>query len=256
MNKKIQNFILALLIISGCATHTKDQLKIAASTRSLGEAYLAQGNPIAALKEFTTAIKITPDDPYLHYDLGLTYLAREKYELAKVHLQKAIGLKDNYTAAMNSLGVVLMKQKKWDGAIALFSETADNLLYTTPHYPLSNMGWAFLGKGDLKAAESSFKKALKARPDFINAIHGLATTYLTGGQTNAAQQLLDRAILKYPDAPILHADLARTLEAQGFYKEASQSWRQVMRLAPEGELGEEATNQLRKFSLKEGTDSY
>lgn len=245
MNKKIQSFILALLVISGCAAHTKDQLKIAASTRALGEAYLAQGNPIAALKEFTSAEKITPDDPYLHYDLGLTYLAREKYALAEMHLQKAITLKNNYTAAMNSLGVVLMKQKKWDGAIALFRATADNLLYTTPHYPLSNMGWAFLGKGNFKSAETSFKKALRAKPNFINAIHGLATTYLTGGQTTLARRLLDRSILKYPDAPILHADLAKTLEAQGLKKEACQSWRQVMRLNPEGELGEEAMVRLK-----------
>jgi len=55
---------------------------------------------------------------------------------------------------------------------------------------------------------------------------------------------------------LLPGDLARTLEAQGFRKEAGQSWRQVMRLSSEGELGEEAANQLREFSLKGNTRSY
>ncbi len=244
MNKNMQYFLLVLLIITGCTSHTKEQIKIATTTRSLGEVYMAQGNHIAALKELTNAEKIMPDDPFLQYDLGLVYLACEKYEPAEMHLKKAISLKEDYTAAMNSLGVVLMKQKKWDGAISLFRETADNLLYATPHYPLSNMGWAFLGKGDLMGAEASFKKALKAKPDFINAIHGLATTYLAQGQAHLSRQLLDRSILKYPDAPILHADLARTMEALGDLKMAKKSWQQVIRLAPDSELAEEASRHM------------
>ena len=249
MNKKTHYFLLVLLMITGCTSYTEDQIKIATTTRSLGEAYMAQGNHIAALKELINAEKIMPDDPFLQYDLGLVYLARDKYDLAAIHLKKAISLKNDYTAATNSLGVVLMKQKKWDAAISLFQKTADNLLYATPHYPLSNMGWAFLGKGDLKGAEASFKKALKARPDFMNAIHGLATTYLTRGEAILSRQLLEKSIQKYPGAPILHADFARTLEAMGDLKSAKKSWQQVIRLAPDSELAETAHRHIKSVML-------
>jgi len=248
MNKKTPYLLLVLLVITGCASQAKEQIKIATSTRHLGEDYLAQGNPIAALKELTAAKKITPDDPYLHYALGMVYHDMEKYGLSETHLKKAIDLKPDYTEAMNSLGGVLMKQKKWDRAIALFRETAGNLLYTTPHFPLSNMGWAFLRKGDYMRAEASFKKALKTKPEFINAIHGLTSVYLAKGQTSLSRQLLEKALAKYPDSAILHVDLAKTLEILGLRKEARQSWQQVIFLAPESELSEKATKQVSRLS--------
>ena len=137
-----------------------------------------------------------------------------------------------------------MKQKKWDAAISLFQKTADNLLYGTPHYPLSNMGWAYLGKNDYMGAEGSFKEALKAKSDFVNAIHGLATTYLTTGKSHSSRQLLEKAISKYPTAQILHADLAKTLEKMGQFSGAKASWQQVIRLAPDSGLADEARQRL------------
>ena len=248
MNKKIPYLLLAFLVITGCTSQSKEQIKIATSTRHLGENYLAQGNPIAALKELTDAQKITPDDPYIHYALGMVYYDMGKYGLSESHLKRAIELKPGYTEAMNSLGGVLMKQKKWDGAIALFRQTAGNLLYTTPHFPLSNMGWAFLHKGDYMNAEASFKKALKAKPDFINAIHGLTSVYLAKGQTRLSRQSLEKALAKYPHSAILHADLAKTLEILGLRREARQSWLQVISLAPGSELSEKATKQVSRLS--------
>ncbi|WP_212637718.1 tetratricopeptide repeat protein [Desulfocicer vacuolatum] len=232
-------------MITGCASHSVEQTEIATSTKSLGEAYMAQGNYIAALKELLNAEKMMPHDPFLQYDLGLVYMAREKYNLAEIHLKKAIEMKKNYTAAMNSLGVVFMRQKKWDAAIAQFQKTSGNLLYATPHYPLSNMGWAYLGKNDYMRAETSFKKALRSKPDFINAIHGLATTYLTTGQSQNSRLLLEKAISKTPSATVLHADLAKTLEIRGQFTKAKASWQQVIQLAPDSNLADEARQRLK-----------
>jgi len=89
---------------------------------------------------------------------------------------------------------------------------------------------------------------LKLNPNFINAIHGLATTYLAQSQISIARQLLDKSILKYPDIPIFHADLAKALEKLGLRKEARQSWQQVIKLAPESELTKEAVNELTRLS--------
>ncbi len=236
-----------LILMAGCASHTQEppqDRQVAASTKALGEAYMAQGNYIAALRELLNAEKKLPKDPSLQYDLGLVYLAREKYGLAESRFKKAISMKKNYTAAKNSLGVVFLKQRKWDAAISMFREISEDLLYATPHYPLSNMGWAYLGKGDYMGAQANFKRALKAKPDFINAIHGLATTYLAGGQPQRSRQVLDKAVSKYPDSPVLYSDLARTLEMMGEFTAAKTSWQQVIRLAPDSGLADEARKQL------------
>jgi len=244
MYLKMQYLILVFIVMVGCSSHTKEQAKIAIATRALGEAYMTQGNHRAALRELDNAQKITPNDPFLQYDLGLVYMALEKYDQAEIHLKKAIEIKSDYTAAMNSLGAVLMKQKRWDAAISFFKRTADSLLYTTPHYPLSNMGWAYLGKKDYMRAETSFKKALKAKPDFINAIHGLATTYLSTGQVQRSQKLLNKAISKFPGVPIFHADFAKALEMEGQFSMAKRAWKLVIDLAPDSELADEARQRL------------
>jgi len=244
MKKRMLYFLLILFMITGCASDSAEQIKIATSTRFLGEDYMTQGKHIAALKELLNAEKIMPHDPFLHYDLGLVYMALEKYDLAEIHLQKAIDTKKDYTAAMNSLGIVFMRQKKWDAAIAQFQETTNNLLYVTPHFPLNNMGSAYLGKKDYTRAEASFKEALKAKPGFVYAIHGLATTYLATGQSHSSRQLLDKAISKDPTVQILHSDLAKTLEIMGQSSGAKAAWQRVIRLAPDSGLADEARQQL------------
>ena len=198
------------------------------------------------LKSSLVRKKTIPQDPFLHNDLGLTYMARERYDLAEKHFTKAILLKPDYIPAKNNLGSVYLKQEKWDQAIKCFKEISGNLLYATPHYPLSNIGWAYIGKGDFKSAEHYFSKALEELPYFVNAVHGLATTYIRTSRIQSALTLLNKAVKKVPEAVILHADLAEAYGASGKNLEARRSWETVISLAPETSLAKEAELQIRK----------
>ncbi|MBF0467482.1 MAG: tetratricopeptide repeat protein [Desulfamplus sp.] len=225
------------------------QAKMAAATKELGEAYMAQGNYTAALNEFIKVEKITPHDPYLHNDLGLTYMAKKRFDLAEEHFKKAIELNKEYIPAKNNLGSAYLKQQKWDLAIACFEEISDNLLYATPHYPLSNLGWAYLGKRDLALAMKYFKMALEAQPDFINAVHGLATTYIEGSQLQSAFKLLTLKIEQEKEdsgaVVILYADLAMVYEKNRQFGKAKEIWKKVAEMAPAGsELSREANRKI------------
>jgi tetratricopeptide (TPR) repeat protein len=46
----------------------------------------------AALKYYEKAISMEPDSPEAHYNLGLLYVARKEYRLAKLHAEKAYSL--------------------------------------------------------------------------------------------------------------------------------------------------------------------
>ncbi|MFH1155031.1 MAG: tetratricopeptide repeat protein [Pseudomonadota bacterium] len=235
--------ILALSTVS-CASTGEHRSQMAQDTKNLGEAYLNQGNYAGALKELLDAEKIIPDDPYLHNDLGLVYMARGRYGLAEEHFTRAVALKPDYVPAQNNLGTALLRQEKWDQAITCYREIVGNLLYATPHFALTNLGWAYLGKKDFRKAKENFSKALDIKPDFVNAVHGLATAYLSTGQADSVENLLGKSLQKNPEAAILHADLARALEATRQYARAKQAWKMVIKLAPETDLAREADHHL------------
>jgi len=256
--KNLKTFIITslILLICSCATNSprvdSQEVKMATATKELGEAYMAQGNYTAALNEFIKVEKITPSDPYLHNDLGLTYMAKKRFDLAEEHFKKAIELNSEYIPAKNNLGSAYLKQQKWDLAIICFQEISGNLVYATPHYPLSNLGWAYLGKKDLKLAQKNFSLALEAQPDFINAIHGLATTYIEGSELQSAFKVLTQGIEKEKNAggavAVLYGDLAIVYEKNRQLGKAKESWAKVVELAPPGSrLAQEASEKINQL---------
>ena len=151
----LRHALLAILVVS-CATPAslEDKRKQEEASRLLGEAYLAQQNYTAALREFLKAEQIYSKDPYLYNDLGLTYMAKNQLNLSIESFQTAIKLKPDYSPAKNNLGTAYLAKKDWEQAIACFSELTEDLLYATPHYPLSNLGLAYFNKRDYKLAET------------------------------------------------------------------------------------------------------
>ena len=244
MKKQMLLLTLVTTIISCSSIDMEHQRKIADDTKELGVAYFLQGDYTRALKEFLEAEKTIPDDPYLQNNLGLAFMGKKRYQTAEVHFRKAVTLKPDYVPAKNNLGSAYMKQEKWDLAIDCFQEISGSLLYATPHFPLSNLGWAYLGKKEYSRARDYFNRALKIKLDFINALHGLATTHLDAHQPGIAQSILARAIKKNPEVAVLHADMARTYEALGQPEKAKESWETVMGLAPGSELAREAESHL------------
>ncbi|NOX33647.1 MAG: tetratricopeptide repeat protein [Deltaproteobacteria bacterium] len=246
--KRLLYLFFALFLLVSCAsnnTDTKKAEEIAAATQRLGEEYYNAGKYTAALKNLLEALKTTPDDPYLHNSLGLTYLAKERYELARNQFKKALELKPDYINAKNNLGAAYLKQKKWNLAIRCFEEVSQNLLYATPEMPLSNLGWAYFNQKMFKKAKSYFLKSLEIRPDFLIAVHGLASIYLKTGYPTQAVDFLHHELQRSPAAAILHSDLAKAYEALKDFDKAKKSWNVVLKLVPEtSPLSREAQKRL------------
>jgi len=233
--KNLIILILISFIISSCAaSHSQpDKIKIAQAIKKEGNIFQNQGNYTAALGKFLEAEKTIPNDPYLHNSLGLAYMGKKRDDLAMASFKKALSLKPDYIEVVNNLGAVYLRQGKWDMAIKSFDRVVEDLLYSTPHFPLSNIGWAYLGKKEFHLAKTYFAKALDELPWFTAASHGLAQVYLQTGQVDLAMDYLHKCLYRSPDTAILHADLAQTYEAKGLTQQAIRSWKLVLTLVPE-----------------------
>ncbi len=228
--------VLLGFLLPACTSSTSLSQKesgLAEAVKIQGEALLLQGDYTAALSKLLEARKMTPKDPYLHNSLGLAYMGKKRDDLAVASFKKALDLKPDYTEALNNLGAAFLRLKKWDTAISAFKKVLEDLLYPTPQYPLSNLGWAYLGKKEYLQAKYFFSQALDEAPGFVAATHGLALVYLDTRQVDEAIEFLSNSLRRIPDSAILHADLARAHEIRGQIGRARQSWKKVREYSEE-----------------------
>lgn len=225
--------ICAVLASCTSTVQTRKQNKIAQAIKKEGDVFQAQRNYTAALNKLLEAEQIAPDDPYIQNSLGLAYMGKKRNDMAAQTFKKALALKPDYTKALNNLGVAYLRDKKWDIAIKTFNKVLEDITYPTPHYPLANIGWAWMEQNNYPTAQKYFLKALRESPGFISAIHGLARLYTQTGQPDRAITYLNKNIRKAPDTVIFHADLAQAYEACGKTSQAVKAWQVVKHLASE-----------------------
>jgi len=239
--------ILWIFSLFACAGTQAKRNKQAQATRALGEAYMQQGDFTEALREFLKAEKLNPNDHLLHNDLGLAYMAKGRLEKAEFHFKKAIKLRTEYAPAKNNLGTVYLTQKEWDAAIVQFQTVVGDVLYATPHFPLTNMGIAYYQKKDYANAEKYYQTALELQPEFGLALRGLGKTYLALNRLPEAVSNLEKAVKTAPQSADLQMDLANAYHMQGQTQKALFAYRKVTTLAPDSSLSETAHREILKI---------
>jgi len=256
--KTIVCLLSIALLLAGCGatptkpspdasaeTSTQLNRETAEATRNVGEAYLAGGNLIAALRELKKAELLNPADPITLYDIGLVYYYRGRYDQAIEYLQKAIQLKPAYAPAINTLGNAYSAMGEWDKAIRTYETIIEDAFYGTPHFALSNMALAYYQKKDLVQAERHFLEALKINPDFVNALGGLGVLYIEQGRYPEAVSRLERAVRKAPKVGQLHFELGRAYRGMGDNARAKAEFSRAAELEPDTPLAADAQRELR-----------
>jgi type IV pilus assembly protein PilF len=231
------HFLLVLFLmpvfLTACETTPKrTEGRSAITRRNIGEANMMQGNYSVALKELLEAEKIDPKDPVTQNYLGITFKNKNMPDKAIEHFNRALNLKSDYSVARNNLGTVYLDKKEWDIAIGYFSSVLDDILYTTPHYPLSNIGWAYFSKGDFASAKSYYMKALEVQPNFVIALNGLGQTYTALSDYGQAVFIYEKIIRKAPTVPDFQLKLAQAHELNGDLQKAVHYYSRFLQMAP------------------------
>jgi len=241
--------ICSSLSILTCAPDSEVLKRQAEASRSLGEAYMNQGQYTAALKELLDAEQKYPNDPMIHNALGLAYIAKERPDLAVDHFKKAIKLQPDLSPAVNNLGNAYLRLNQWDAAIEQFQSLSNDLIYTTPHFSLVNMGFAYYNKGEFETAEKYYKEAIRIQPKFTIALRGLGRTYLKMSEATKTQEILNETISIEPDFAPAYIDLAQSYLMLGDIEKAKNAYRHVIKIAPNSPFAKEAQKDLQQLSF-------
>lgn len=105
---------------------------------------------------------------------------------AEKHARAALKSKPDFSSATNTLGVVLIRQRRYDEAISVLKSLTENMVYSTPELAWGNLGQAYLEKGDADQAIVALKKAVALQPGFCVGNYRLGLAYEKKGDLRAA----------------------------------------------------------------------
>lgn len=181
-----------------------------------------------AIENYKNALKISPNDPAVYYQMGQTYLTiadletvksaasqqpnqqkqvklsdktRENLALARQSFEKAVELKSNYIPAQFMIAVTLEKLGEIDGAIARLEESKK----MSPRDPgvLFQLGVLYYKTEKFDQARNELEDTVKLAENYSNARYFLGLTYdKLGDEKKALEQFRKVAELNPDNADI------------------------------------------------------
>jgi predicted O-linked N-acetylglucosamine transferase (SPINDLY family) len=96
----------------------------------------------------------------------------------------------------------------------------------------NNLGSALREQGRAAEAENCFRQALRLKPDFAEGMINLATALQDGGRLHEATDWFEQALRLRPDIPEAHNNLGNALRDLGRLADAEQHLRRALELRP------------------------
>ena len=163
----------------------------------LGNAYLADGFPDAAIPFYDHAVSLRPEYAEAYYNRASTYLALNRFDEAVRDYDKAIALDPNFAAAYSNRGVAYNHMNRENLAIGDFDRAiALQPNFVTAYYNRA-LTRAILGQYDLAIGDYSLAIALDS--DSADLYNNRAIAYHQRGQYDLALHDIDRGIALEPD---------------------------------------------------------
>ena len=156
-----------------------------------------QGKTAVALELLSQARTLTPDDPDIHYNLGVLLFRAGQLPASIVAFDAAVKLKPDHDNALNNKGVAQEKLKRLDDAVATFNAAIG--IDTRNAFARYNLGLVLFKLRRFKEAEAAFEGALKVDKDLADARFFLGEIYFQLGDTKKALRLYKDALHSNPD---------------------------------------------------------
>jgi tetratricopeptide (TPR) repeat protein len=151
-----------------------------------------------ALAKYETLAKLYPDDPDAQYRLGDLASEMGRFDKASLALRKCMDLSPSNPSCQFEWMQLMVRTNQFEAGIA----TYDTIRGSSLNYPWLDklVGYAYIGKGDLVAAQNRFENLARAsrklhgRVHFATAKDGLADVNLYQGKVRSATVQIEQAM--------------------------------------------------------------
>jgi Flp pilus assembly protein TadD len=224
----VASAVLAVAIVSGCATSTHQSTPATAASESLdqlrerAEVALETRRAAQAKQLYGSILAQAPDDPEALTGLGEAEVLLGDYPAALDHGRKAVesaGARADLAArAHHVTGVALLFTGR--------PEAAERELETAVELdPTSWRAWNALGRtrdarGAWEEARIAYERALELVPDRGAVLNNFGMSKLSAGDHDGAAALFVRALEASPDLAVAETNLRLALALGGRYQEA------------------------------------
>jgi tetratricopeptide (TPR) repeat protein len=178
------------------------------------------------LTELKNLLAIDPDDPHIHYNLGLTYAQLNQYNQARDEYLKALKQKENIPQIHQGLGDLYRQQHLYAKAIIEYQRALTLLPASVETRMRLASAYEGLGKMDMAIKEYQSALRLKTSPGMYL---DMGNIYYKLKQYNDAISSYQKALLLAPDMVKIYNNLGLSLEKKGetqkavaFYQKAIQ----------------------------------
>jgi len=196
---------------------------------NLGVLLARQGNIDEAIKHWSEALKIKPDQPTIHKNLAVLLTRQGDIDQAIEHYRHALKLRPKDKAAHNGLKNLLARREKLDAAVQLYNKA--NVL---------------AAQRKLDEAVTCYTKALQLVPDYASAHNNLGNALFLQGKLEQALAHYSRAVRYNPNMVDAHYNMAVLLARLGKTDEAVNRHRKVLEINPNHKGARRALQQLLK----------
>ncbi len=195
-----------LLCMSACTrtgrgANAADVERQSEAEYDLAREFFGRRDPRTALAHAQKAVELNDQNADAHHYVALIYLSFCETSPAECRLpdaeracRRAIEVRPDFREAENTLGVILIHERKFTEAVAVLQPLAGDILYQTPWNAWGNLGWAYLEQGRPDEAIQALRRSVAAEPRFCVGNYRLGLALEKKGELVAAREALSRAV--------------------------------------------------------------
>mgnify|MGYP001286724013 CR=1 FL=1 len=201
---------------------------------NLGSIQHVLGDNIAAERSLRQAIALNPNYADSHSNLGNVLKEFERLDEAETSYRKAIAIKPDFAEAYSNLGITLQELGRLDEAKA----SCEQAIALKPDYvkAYNNLGLTLHQLGRIEESEISYRRAIALEPDYAEAHSNLGNTLRDLDKLKEAEASYRHAIVLKPNYVKAHSNLGVTLQELGRSEEAIESYKQALKINPDNDL--------------------
>lgn len=199
--RRVIILLLVLLVPAGCVTVTDsrftreaDRDQAVENYVELGRAYIDKGNLERARKHLNRALDLNPDDSAANAAKALIYQSEGDEELAEEAFRTAVENDPSYTQARMYYGSFLFSRNRFAEARDQFRAATENTAYDKRAAAFYNLGTTEERLENPAAAAEAYRRAVELSRGNAEALLALARSLVETGDYSAASRYYSRLL--------------------------------------------------------------